>query len=366
MPDHGDKTEQATPRRQAEARDEGNIARSQDLAAAVSLFGAVLLLGTFGLQLFGGFRALVQNTLGGDWGSDPASIGDLSIFTALSTRLGLTVLAPFALGLFALGIIANVAQFGFVLTAKPLTPKLSKLSPLKGFSNLFSKRSAIRLVMALGKIAIVCFITGQAVYENFPKLASLMRLDTGPMVAAVSAIVYALALKIAVVLLVLAILDFAYQKWQHGNDLKMSKEEVKEEMKRMEGDPLIKQRRAKIARQLAMQRIASAVPKADVIVTNPTHFAIALKYDETMAAPKVVAKGADFMAMRIRQLAALHHVPIVERPPLARALYQQVEVGQEIPVEYYAAVAEILAYVYRINTSQQNKQRRAGIAAAVR
>jgi flagellar biosynthetic protein FlhB len=162
-------------------------------------------------------------------------------------------------------------------------------------------------------------------------------------------LVYALAIKLAALLIVLAIIDYAFQRWKHEQDLKMSKQEVKEEMKRMEGDPLVKQRRARVARQLAMQRVAAAVPKADVVVTNPTHFAVALQYDtKSMRAPKVVAKGADFMAMRIRQIAAVHGIPIIERKPLARALYAGVEIGQEIPPEHYAAVAEILAYVYRL------------------
>ena len=151
------------------------------------------------------------------------------------------------------------------------------------------------------------------------------------------------------VLLVLGLLDYAFQRWQHEKDLRMSKQEVKEDMKRMEGDPLVKQRRTRIARQLALQRIGQAVPKADVVVTNPTHFSVALKYDsKTMTAPKVVAKGADFLAMRIRQIALANGVPLVERKEIAQALYKSVEVGQEVPPQLYNAVAEVLAYVYRL------------------
>jgi flagellar biosynthetic protein FlhB len=178
----------------------------------------------------------------------------------------------------------------------------------------------------------------------------LAELEMMRMFSAACALVYALAVKLAVILLLLAFLDWAYQRWQRERDLRMSKQEIKEEYKRMEGDPLIKQRRARVARQLAMQRISQAVPKADVIVTNPTHFSIALQYDpKTMKSPKVVAKGADFMAMRIRQIAAIHGIPLVERKPLAQALYKSVEVGQEVPSQFYAAVAEVLAYVYRLS-----------------
>jgi flagellar biosynthetic protein FlhB len=185
--------------------------------------------------------------------------------------------------------------------------------------------------------------------QDWPAMLALIHLESEPMLAAAATLVWSLALKIAALLLVLAILDFAYQKWQHEQDLMMSKQEIKEEFKRMEGDPLVKQRRARVARQLAMQRMAYEVPKADVIVSNPTHFAVALKYDGKMGAPKVIAKGADFMAMRIRQIAAANDIPIVERPPLARGLYRHVQVGQEIPSQYYTAVAEILAYVYRLS-----------------
>ena len=158
-----------------------------------------------------------------------------------------------------------------------------------------------------------------------------------------------LALKLAVLLLVLALLDYAFQRWQHERDLRMSKQEVKEDMKRMEGDPLVKQRRTRVARQLALQRIGQAVPNADVVVTNPTHFSVALKYDaKTMTAPKVIAKGADFLALRIRQIAVANGVPMVERKEIAQALYKTVEVGQEVPPQLYSAVAEVLAYVYRL------------------
>jgi flagellar biosynthesis protein FlhB len=187
------------------------------------------------------------------------------------------------------------------------------------------------------------------IYGDIRSILHLGELEMAPAFAASCELVYALGLKLAVILLVLAIIDYAFQRWKREADLKMSKQELKEELKRMDGDPLVKQRRARVARQLAMQRIAAAVPKADVIVTNPTHFAVALQYESgDMRAPKVVAKGADYMAMRIRQLAAVHGVPIVERKALARALYAGVEVGQEIPPEHYTAVAEILAYVYRL------------------
>ncbi|MEM6855142.1 MAG: EscU/YscU/HrcU family type III secretion system export apparatus switch protein, partial [Planctomycetota bacterium] len=210
-------------------------------------------------------------------------------------------------------------------------------------------RSGVRLVMSIGKFVLIGAIAGYVIYRDMEKILHLAELSVVQAFIASAQMVFHLAMILAALLIVLALLDYWYQKWQHNKDLMMTKDQVKKEMKDMDGDPLVKQRRARVARQLAMQRMAQAVPNADVIVTNPTHFAVALKYDkDDMQAPKVIAKGSDFMAMRIRQIAAVHGIPLVERKPLARALYAGVEVGQEIPQEHYAAVAEILAYVYRL------------------
>jgi flagellar biosynthetic protein FlhB len=350
MPDSSaERTEPPTARRLQESREQGQVAKSQDLTAAITLFGAVVLMGMLGGRILTSFRLIVASSLGGEWLDDPAR--PVSVVKVLGNTglIGLRAALPVVLGLFALGVIANVLQVGFLLTPKPLVPNLGKISPLRGLQNLFSLRSLMRLAMSLGKVFVVLAVAALSIYLDLPKILGLAHLDAGPMIIAAGKLVYWLSVKIAAVLILLAIIDYAYQKWQFHQDQKMTKEEVKEEFKRMEGDPLIKQRRAKVARQLAMQRMGQAVPTADVVVTNPTHFAVALKYDDSMVAPKVVAKGADIMAMRIRQLAIANGVPIVERPPLARALYRYVEVGQEIPEKFYSAVAEILAYVYRIS-----------------
>jgi flagellar biosynthetic protein FlhB len=350
MPDVGEKTEAPTPRRRQETREEGNVARSQDLTAALMLLGAVLLLGAFGRFMFGNMRTMVEGSLGGRWSEDVALTGDVGQRVGALLSIGGRIAAPVAVGAVVLAVVASLLQVGFLITGKPLVPKLSKLSPLKGIQQIFGARGAMRLVMSLGKVVVVAVVAAIVIYLDLPKVMALIHLEPAQALAASAGLVYWLAIWIAVVLLLLALLDYAYQKWQHEQDMKMSKQEVKEEFKRMEGDPLVKQRRAKVARQLAMQRINQAVPQADVVVTNPTHFAVALKYDgEKMHAPKVTAKGADFLALRIRQIAAANGVPIVERKELARALYRTVEVGQEIPPDHYAAVAEILAYVYRLS-----------------
>jgi len=353
MPDTGEKSEAPTPRRRSEAREEGNVARSTDLTAAVSLLGGVLLLGVFAESLFRGFKVLVHRQLTANWLGYSDASAELSNVLATSLWVGIKVLAPMALALFAIAIMANVFQIGFLVSLKAVVPKFSKLDPAKGIKNIVGKRAVMRLIMSLAKVLIVSVVSIVFIYLEVPRVMSLARIDALPLLAAAAAMVWALAIKIAVVLLLLAILDFMYQKWQHEDDLKMTKQQVKEDMKRMEGDPQTKQRRAKVARQLAMQRMGQVVPSADVVVTNPTHYAIALKYDETTAAPKVVAKGVDFMAMRIRQLAAANGVPIVERPPLARGLHRHVDVGEEIPTKYYKAVAEILAYVYQLDRTRR-------------
>ncbi|MDH3582980.1 MAG: flagellar biosynthesis protein FlhB [Phycisphaerae bacterium] len=353
MPEHesgGDKTERPTPRRREEARQEGNVARSQDLSSAFLRLGGVLLLWAFGGAALHTMKSMVAAMISEPLGPDalrPTQIGFLGTW---GVELAVRILLPLAGGLFLLGLVGGVGQVGFVFSSRPLMPRLSKISPIAGFKRLFSLRSVMRMLMSVLKIGVVLAVATLALRSDLPRILALVRLDPAALLAAASWLVFSLAIKLGAVLLILGLLDFAYQKWQHEQELKMTKQEVKDELKRMEGDPLVKQRRAKVARQLALHRLAVDVPTADVVVTNPTHFAVALKYDGAeMTAPRVVAKGGDFMAHRIRHLAMVHQVPLVERPPLARALYRQVEVGQEIPAEFFAAVAEILAYVYRLS-----------------
>jgi len=344
-----DKTEQATPRRQTEARNDGNLAKSQDLTAAIMLLAAIVGLQLFGLRVFSNMRNTVQTLLSGAHTANPTQAGDLGAIGAYSLRAMVAMLAPLLLVIMAAGLVAIVGQVGFLITGKPLIPDPKKLNPIKGIQQMFSARSGVRLVLSVGKFILIGAVAGYVIYRDMQKILRLSELAVVQSFIVSAEMVFELGMILAALLIVLAVLDYWYQKWQHNKDLMMTKEQVKQEMKDMDGDPMVKQRRARVARQLAMQRMAQAVPNADVIVTNPTHFAIALKYDKNdMQAPKVIAKGADFMAMRIRQLAATHGIPLVERKPLARALYAGVEVGQEIPQDHYAAVAEILAYVYRL------------------
>jgi flagellar biosynthetic protein FlhB len=248
-------------------------------------------------------------------------------------------------------IVINLIQVGFFLNFSRIQPRASALNPFKGLSKIFSGRDGlVHMVMNLLKLVFVALVAYSAVHGKLPLILSTQQLDFVQIFGLGAQIVYSIALRIGAVLLVLAILDYAWQRWRNEQQLKMSKQEIKEEMRRMEGDPQIKSRRRQIALQRIVQGIRKNVPTADVIVTNPTHYAVALKYDaETMHAPKVVAKGADFLAQTIREIAVANGVPILERAPLARSLYRLVEVGQEIPEQFYSAVAEILAYVYELS-----------------
>ncbi len=345
LDDGGDRTEAPTPRRLQEARDEGRIPRSVDLTAAVALMAAVILLKILGDGLFGG---LLQIT--GDLG-EPLDVagGDLAavvLRVALATARGLL---PF-LGLLLLATaLGAVVQSGLSPSLKPLEPKLEKLNPATGVRRLFSLDSATRAGQGVFKITLVALVAYVTITGELDTVLNAGLLEPAGIVQMSAALLYKLALRLGLTLLVLALLDYWYQRWNWWRRLKMTKQEVRDELKRMEGDPQMRQRRRQLQMRLALQRVGIDVPKADVVVTNPTEYAVALKYDEaTMTAPRVMAKGKDLLAARIRQVAQQHRIPIVQRPPLARALYAAVEVGKEVPPAYYRAVAEVLAYVYRI------------------
>ena len=351
-----EKTEDPTPRRLSEARKDGNVARSPDLTAALVLLVGVVFIYMIGNRVFGGMRIYLHDYLSASHAVDNNPTRATDIVTMLNYGLYMfaTSLGPILLAIFVISLVATVAQVGFLFTTKPLTPNFGRCNPLKGVANLFNARSAVRLGMSLSKVLVITLVAVVLIQIDLPEILYLGQLTPRQGMPFIGSLIFAFCLKLTAILLLLASIDFAFQRFQRTRELRMTKQEVKEEMKSMEGDPMIKQRRAQVARQLAMQRLSQDVPTADVIVTNPTHYAIALKYDSSeMRAPKVVAKGADFMAMRIRQIANMHDIPIVERKPLARALFAAVEVGQEIPSEHYAAVAEILAYVYRISGKKQ-------------
>jgi flagellar biosynthesis protein FlhB len=343
--DGDDKTEQPTARRREEAREEGQIARSADLTAAAGLLAALLLLKAFGPGLFGSWLGMTRS-LGEYPGVTTDALGPWAVRVAQSAA---TILAPLLGLLLVITIAATASQSGLVLTWKKLTPNLDRLNPVSGAKRLCSGETVSRLCLGLLKVAAVALVAYVTIQGQLGAVLATGGLEARGVFALAAETLWTLALRLGVVLLILGIVDYLIQRWRLERQLRMSKQEIKEELKKMEGDPLIKQRRRQLQHRLALQRIQSEVPKATVVVTNPTHYAIALRYDEqTMSAPRLVAKGKDFLAERIRLIAQQNRVPIVERPPLARALYAGVEIGHEVPPTFYRAIAEVLAYVYRL------------------
>jgi len=342
-----EKTEPPTPKRRAQARTRGQVARSQDLSAAALLIAGFLALNWFGPRLWLRLIAIVKTSLTAD---APMELGELLPFARMVATEAFKEVVPFLLILFVSALVVLYLQVGWLFTLHPLIPSLNKINPLNGIKRLFSVRMVMMAFTNFGKLLVVGLIAYLTMADRVGPIVYSLVLDHYDGLLLGASLMFELGMRLAVALFLLGLLDFAWQKYKHEKDLRMTKDEVKDELRSMDGDPKMKQRRRQVQLQLAMQRLRQDVPAADVIVTNPTHVAIAVRYDnETMSAPKVVAKGADFLALRIRQIAKEFAIPIVERPPLARALYEAVDVGEYIPERFYRALAEILAYVYELS-----------------
>ncbi len=347
MADDMEKTEEPTPKKIEDARKKGNVPKSQDTAGVVTLFVAILvsmmLFGFVSEELFDATRyffTLIGTPI------DKLKAVELAIVTAKVVFLSVL---PIAVAVAVAGIIGNVAQIGFLFTTEPLTPDLKKIDPIKGTKNLFSLKKIVDGIKNSFKAFVVLgvgFIFFFRFIEELPTVA-LFALPQQLLWLAQKMIV--LALVMLFVLAVFALIDLVITRRRYFEGLKMSKQEIKDEMKNMEGDPLIKAKIRQIQMEASKKRMMAEVPSADVVVTNPTHYAVALKYDQAKHhAPVVVAKGADQIALQIKKIAREHNVHIVENPPLARTLYAQVDVDKPIPEELFATVAELLAYVYKM------------------
>lgn len=347
--DLGEKSEQATPKRKQDARDEGNVAKSADLSGALLLLGATIGLWLLTGPMLGWGRDTLEQLLSFGGAGDPYRADDVWALLAHVGAITIRIAAPVLILVWIVALLGNVAQIGILFSPKGLEPKLSKINPLAGFKRIFSMTSVVKASIDSSKVAVVIVIGLLTVAQYKSEIVVLPQLEMRTGMVAIGWMLLDLMLRVVAVLLVLGIIDLIWQIHKHQKDLKMTKQQVKDELKQTEGDPDIKRRRMRMAQMLSAQRINSAVPKADVIVTNPEHISVAIQYDpDSMRAPKVVAKGADYLAMRIRQIARQHHIPVVERKPLARALYKEVGINQEVPEHLYVAVAEILAYVYKL------------------
>lgn len=341
-----EKTEQPSSRRREQARQDGSFAISKELSSFFVVLTGLLVLYYSGLWMVTSVADIMKKS----FMLRPAdlTVRDISgMFKDVSYRFFLVVAPVFFIPV--AGALSYALQNGFAFTSKGITPQFSKLDPIAGVKRLFSLNSVVDLVKSIAKISVLSYVVYTVISREWTNLPFLMDMDAMTSMTYIGRISFRIMAKTAWVLAVIAALDYAYQKWTFEKSLKMSKEELKEEMKELEGDPIVKARIKSIQREMARKRMMQEVPKADVVVTNPTHIAVALKYDkEKSSAPLLVAKGAGQIAEKIKEIARKHGVPVVENKPVARNIFKHVEIGKEIPVSLYKAVAEILAYVYRL------------------
>lgn len=343
-----DKTEQPTDRRKEEARRKGQAARSIELSSSLAVLAALITLKTMGPDFTRRLRSLCEYCFT-DWPVRGFSPESATVMGRFALTQSLMILMPVLLIGMGVAALATAAQVGLVVSAEPLQPQLSRLDPMKGIQRMLSKRGLFELVRTVLKVTVVGYVIWITLREEAGTLASLMNSSWSGVASGVGAIAWKMALRASCAILVIAAVDYGVQRRQHQQELMMTKQELKEDMRRSEGDPTTRSRIRTMMREMSRKRMMADVPKADVVVTNPVHFAVALKYDSRhMAAPKVLAKGQNLVAERIKEIAEENSVPVVRNIPLARSLFKSVEVGHEVPLELYEAVAEVLAAVYRI------------------
>ncbi|HSI66874.1 MAG TPA: flagellar biosynthesis protein FlhB [Planococcus sp. (in: firmicutes)] len=344
----GEKTEKATPQKRQESKRKGQVAKSPEVAAAMIMLGGILLLyftgGWMLEQILGIFR--VNLTQFFNWELTPASTRTLLEQMAFE---GFKIMVPMALIGMIFGFLGNYIQIGPIFSADPLMAKFERINPIKGAKRIFSVRALVELAKSLLKISIIGTAAFLVLWFAKEELFLLSQQSVPHALSFVGGLVIKLGLTASLILLCLAVLDYIYQKHEFEKGIKMSKQDIKDEYKKSEGDPLIKSKIKEKQRQMSMNRMIQDLPNADVLITNPTHYAIAIKYDaETMEAPQVIAMGKDHLALKIKEKAKELDIVIMENKPLARALYAQVEVGDYVPEDLFMAVAEVLAYIYRL------------------
>ena len=341
-----EKTEKATPRKREEAKKKGEVAKSRELASTAVLFAGLITLTLFGSYMYNHIQIIMKETFS-QLAFNDLSVSDFIAFAEKVINMFILTIIPLMSAVFFTAVFSNVIQIGFVLSGESIIPKLSKLSPIKGFKRLFSKQSLMEFaksMLKLGIIGSVAYITINGERKNALLLGDM---EINSIISYILSTVFKIFFRCILAMILIVIIDFIFQKFEFEKKLKMSKKDVKDELKRSEGDPQVKSRIKSIQMEMARKRMMQAVPEADVVITNPTHLAVALKYDSAaMNAPKVIAKGAGILAERIRNVANSHGIPIVENKEMARNLYALVEIGQEVPSILYQAVAEILAYIY--------------------
>lgn len=346
----GDKTEKATPKKRKDARKKGQVLQSREINSALVLMLVFVTLRIFGSHMYNEILQYTRKVL-----TEYPKIEDMFMPDILvkvfvdSVTVFLKVTAPVLAVALLTGLVAGYAQVGFLFTLETLAPKFSRINPFSGLKRIFSPRGAVEMAKAILKITIIGYVAYSYLNGQADSIVKMMDMDVIRIAAMIGTVSINVAIRICIVLIILSLFDYAYQWWEYEKNLKMTKQEVKEEYKQTEGNPEIKSKIKQKQRQMSMRRMMQEVPKADVVITNPTHFACAIKYDAGVTdAPVLVAKGQDYIAMRIKEVAKESKVEIVENKALARTIYDTVDIGKAIPPELYQAVAEILAFVYSL------------------
>lgn len=350
----GEKTEPATEKKLSDARKEGQVAKSKEIGNAFGLLALFLILrfwaGHMGKSFMNLF-AVLYNKMPEVIKMAGSVVNRRSLLSIMQNTILqlILILLPILLVGFLIAFIADVAQVKWKPTAKPLMPKGSKINPVKGFSRIFSKQSLVELIKALAKIGVIVYVAYRYLRGEADVLFMLYDMPLMQAIALLGNVATNLGIRISAVYMIIAFADYAYQKHKFSEDMKMTKQEVKDEYKNTEGNPEIKGRIRQKMREVSQRRMMQSLPQADVVITNPTHYAVAIKYDPEVAeAPIVLAKGEDYLAQKIKEAAKEHHIEIVENKPLARMLYSTVDIGMQVPPELYQAVAEVLAMVYSL------------------
>ncbi len=353
MQDKHSKTEEATPKRLRDSRKKGQISKSGDLNSAVSFLVFALLLGALGDYLLTNSIEFITLALSQDVGSGltETNVGGILVQNVIKILL---IFMPFGLIAVFIGVVTNVVQVGFLFTVEPLKPDFKRLNPIEGMKNIFSKKALFNMFKSIMKLLIVTYLTYTGLQKVMKPIMNLGGLGVEKLFGFFMDTVSTLSVSIASFMIILGVIDFIFQKKDYKKNLMMTKQEIKDEYKQMEGDPKIKSKRQQRQREMSMARTMQSVEASTVIITNPTHIAIALRYEQGKdEAPVVMAKGLDYMAMKIREKAKEMDIPIIENKPLARSMYYKVEPGSSVPVEMYQAIAEILALVFTMNKNKR-------------
>lgn len=350
MADDQERTEQPTQRKIDKAREEGNVVQSQEIPTVVVLGTAVATLAVVGSWMSGRMGDLMRASFGGFQTAGDISASTVAAFFWPYIVDTLILLTPVLAATAVFGTASYVAQFGFMMSTKAIAPDLQRLNPMSGFKRLFSFKAVFDTLKGTAKVVLIAIVAYLSIRSDWDAFIGLTGAEPASILAFFATAALRLAVRVVLVMAVLAIIDYVYQRWDFMEKHKMTKQEIKDEFKNTEGDPKVKSRIRRLQVEMAQRRMMAEVPKADVVITNPTHYAVALRYDRGKdAAPVVTAKGKNLVAQRIRALAEDNRVPIVERPPLARELYKSCKLGTSVPVHLYQAVAEVLAYVYGLN-----------------